>query len=185
MTIKNTIADRDLEALRAALAGQVFVAGQAGYDQARQAWNLAVDQRPLRGRRGRVGQPDEYAPRGPEPARVPVSTVPARDGGRQAPRALPRLRHRNRPFPNADPGTRDATAQPVIRIGDDDQHRSRAIGEVMEMTRTTVKITAAAVCATLVRMLFVGSNVGAPHQPVPHPLPVGVAGPAVAARVRS
>ena len=35
MTIKNTIADRDLEALRAALAGQVFVAGQAGYDQAR------------------------------------------------------------------------------------------------------------------------------------------------------
>lgn len=97
----------------------------------------------------------------------------------------PRLRHRNRPFPNADPGTRDATAQPVIRIGDDDQHRSRAIGEVMEMTRTTVKITAAAVCATLVRILFVGSNVGAPHQPVPHPLPAGVAGPAVAARVRS
>ena len=46
MTIKNTIADRDLEALRAALEGQVFVAGQAGYDQARQAWNLAVDQRP-------------------------------------------------------------------------------------------------------------------------------------------
>ena len=46
MNIKNTIADRDLEALRAALAGQVFVAGQAGYDQARQAWNLAVDQRP-------------------------------------------------------------------------------------------------------------------------------------------
>ncbi len=46
MTIKNTSADRDLEALRAALAGQVFVAGQAGYDQARQAWNLAVNQRP-------------------------------------------------------------------------------------------------------------------------------------------
>ena len=46
MTVKNTIADRDLEALRAALAGRVFVAGQAGYDQARQAWNLAVDQRP-------------------------------------------------------------------------------------------------------------------------------------------
>ena len=30
MTIKVTIADRDLEALRAAIAGQVFVAGQAG-----------------------------------------------------------------------------------------------------------------------------------------------------------
>jgi hypothetical protein len=53
------------------------------------------------------------------------------------------------------------------------------------MTRTTVKITAAAVCATLVSMVFAGSNVGAPHQPVPHPPPVGVAGPAVAARVRS
>ena len=46
MTIKNTIADRDLEALRAAIAGKVVVAGQAGYDQARQAWNLAVDERP-------------------------------------------------------------------------------------------------------------------------------------------
>jgi FAD/FMN-containing dehydrogenase len=37
---------RGLEALREALAGQVFVPGEAGYDQARQAWNLAVDQRP-------------------------------------------------------------------------------------------------------------------------------------------
>jgi hypothetical protein len=46
MNIKNTIADRDLEALRAAIAGQVFVPGQAGYDQARQAWNLTVDERP-------------------------------------------------------------------------------------------------------------------------------------------
>ena len=46
MNIKNSIADRDLEALRAAIAGRVFVPGQAGYDQARQAWNLAVDERP-------------------------------------------------------------------------------------------------------------------------------------------
>src|SRR5215510_10157870 len=46
MNIKNTIADRDLEALQTAIAGQVSVPGQAGYDQARQAWNLAVDQRP-------------------------------------------------------------------------------------------------------------------------------------------
>ena len=46
MNTKNTIAGRDLEALRAAVAGQVFVPGQAGYDQARQAWNLAVDERP-------------------------------------------------------------------------------------------------------------------------------------------
>jgi hypothetical protein len=40
------MAGRDLEALRAAIAGQVFVPGQAGYDQARQGWNLAVDTRP-------------------------------------------------------------------------------------------------------------------------------------------
>jgi hypothetical protein len=46
MNIKDTNAGRDLEALRAAIAGQVFVPGQAGYDQARQAWNLAVDERP-------------------------------------------------------------------------------------------------------------------------------------------
>jgi FAD/FMN-containing dehydrogenase len=46
MNITDTMADRDLEALRAALAGQVFVPGQAGYDQARQGWNLAVDTRP-------------------------------------------------------------------------------------------------------------------------------------------
>jgi FAD/FMN-containing dehydrogenase len=40
------MAGRDLQALRAAVAGQVFVPGQAGYDQARQGWNLAVDTRP-------------------------------------------------------------------------------------------------------------------------------------------
>src|SRR6516225_7031697 len=42
----DTTAGRGLEALRAAIAGQVFVPGEAGYDRARQAWNLAVDQRP-------------------------------------------------------------------------------------------------------------------------------------------
>jgi FAD/FMN-containing dehydrogenase len=46
MNIKNTVADRDVEALRAAIAGRVFVPSQVGYDQARQAWNLAVDQHP-------------------------------------------------------------------------------------------------------------------------------------------
>jgi FAD/FMN-containing dehydrogenase len=46
MNITDTSADRDLEALRAATAGQVFVPGEAGYHQARQAWNLAVDTRP-------------------------------------------------------------------------------------------------------------------------------------------
>ena len=46
MNITDIMAGRDLDALRAAVAGEVFVPGQAGYDQARQAWNLAVDQRP-------------------------------------------------------------------------------------------------------------------------------------------
>jgi FAD binding domain len=46
MNATDITAGRDLEALRAAIAGQVFVPGEAGYDQARQAWNLAVDQRP-------------------------------------------------------------------------------------------------------------------------------------------
>src|SRR5215471_4452594 len=46
MNITDTIAGRDLDAVRAAIAGQVFVPGEAGYDQACQAWNLAVDQRP-------------------------------------------------------------------------------------------------------------------------------------------
>ena len=46
MKTTDITAGRGLEALRAAIAGQVFVPGEAGYDQARQAWNLAVDQRP-------------------------------------------------------------------------------------------------------------------------------------------
>jgi len=46
MNIADTMAGRDLEALRTAIAGQVFVPGEAGYDQARQAWNLAVNTRP-------------------------------------------------------------------------------------------------------------------------------------------
>jgi len=33
-------------ALRADVAGQVFVPADAGYDQARRAWTLTVDQRP-------------------------------------------------------------------------------------------------------------------------------------------
>jgi hypothetical protein len=46
MNITDTMAGRGLDALRAAIAGQVFVPGEAGYDQARRAWNLAADQRP-------------------------------------------------------------------------------------------------------------------------------------------
>src|SRR5215471_21205763 len=46
MNTTDITAGRGLEVLQAAIAGQVFVPGEAGYDQARQAWNLAVDQRP-------------------------------------------------------------------------------------------------------------------------------------------
>jgi len=46
MSTADTIAGRDLAALRAAVAGPVSVPGDAGYDQARQAWNLVADQRP-------------------------------------------------------------------------------------------------------------------------------------------
>jgi hypothetical protein len=46
MNITDTMAGRDLEALRTAIAGQVFVPGEAGYNQARQGWNLAVDTKP-------------------------------------------------------------------------------------------------------------------------------------------
>jgi hypothetical protein len=46
MNVTDTMAGRDLEALRTAIAGQVFVPGEAGYNQARQGWNLAVDTKP-------------------------------------------------------------------------------------------------------------------------------------------
>ena len=46
MNTTDITAGRGLEALRAAVGGEVFVPGEAGYNQARQAWNLAVDQRP-------------------------------------------------------------------------------------------------------------------------------------------
>jgi FAD/FMN-containing dehydrogenase len=46
MNSKNSSAERDLDALRAAIEGQVSVPGQSGYDEARQAWNLAVDEHP-------------------------------------------------------------------------------------------------------------------------------------------
>ena len=46
MTTANVIAARDLETLRTAIAGEVFVPPDHGYDEARQAWNLATDQRP-------------------------------------------------------------------------------------------------------------------------------------------
>jgi hypothetical protein len=37
MSTSNAVARRSARALRAALAGEVFVAGEAGYDQARRA----------------------------------------------------------------------------------------------------------------------------------------------------
>jgi FAD binding domain len=46
MTIPDIIAGHDLKTLRAAVTGEVFIMGEAGYDPARQAWNLAADERP-------------------------------------------------------------------------------------------------------------------------------------------
>jgi len=46
MNTPSTAVLRITQTLKAAIAGQVLVPGQAGYDQARQAWNLAVDERP-------------------------------------------------------------------------------------------------------------------------------------------
>ena len=46
MNTPNTTVPRTTGTLRAAITGQVFAPGEAGYDQARQAWNLAVDERP-------------------------------------------------------------------------------------------------------------------------------------------
>src|SRR5262249_56064401 len=46
MTTSDTVAARNLETLRAAVTGEVFTPGDVGYDQARQAWNLAADERP-------------------------------------------------------------------------------------------------------------------------------------------
>ena len=42
----NPVFDRATETLRATIAGDVYVPGDHGYDQARQAWNLYTDQRP-------------------------------------------------------------------------------------------------------------------------------------------
>ncbi len=46
MNIPNATARRTTQALQAAIAGDVLVPGDHGYDEARQAWNLATDQRP-------------------------------------------------------------------------------------------------------------------------------------------
>ena len=45
MNTASTAAPRTTQTLRATIAGQVFVRGEAGYDQTRRAWNLAVDER--------------------------------------------------------------------------------------------------------------------------------------------
>ena len=49
MSTPSTAAPRTIETLKAAIAGRVFVPGEAGgYDQGRQAWNLAVDHAVIR-----------------------------------------------------------------------------------------------------------------------------------------
>jgi hypothetical protein len=46
MSNARSVAPEATDALRADITGQVFVPGGPGYDQARQAWTLTVDQRP-------------------------------------------------------------------------------------------------------------------------------------------
>jgi hypothetical protein len=46
MNTQVAITHRTTETLQAAIADHVSVPGEVGYDQARQAWNLASDQRP-------------------------------------------------------------------------------------------------------------------------------------------
>jgi FAD/FMN-containing dehydrogenase len=46
MNASTPAARHGAERLETTMSGEVFVPGQAGYDQARQAWNLAADQRP-------------------------------------------------------------------------------------------------------------------------------------------
>ena len=46
MNIPNAAAHRATGPLHAVIAGDVLVPGDHGYDEARRAWNLAVDQRP-------------------------------------------------------------------------------------------------------------------------------------------
>src|SRR3984957_4338959 len=47
MTTPNSLSPDAIYALRSSIAGDVFVPGEPGYDHARQAWNLFVDQRPV------------------------------------------------------------------------------------------------------------------------------------------
>jgi FAD/FMN-containing dehydrogenase len=46
MTTPNSLSCHVTQALRASIAGDVFVPGEHGYDHARQAWNLFADQQP-------------------------------------------------------------------------------------------------------------------------------------------
>ena len=53
---ETTTADVDLSALRGAFSGDLHAPGDAGWDEARLAWNLAVDQHPAA-----VAIPDDAA----------------------------------------------------------------------------------------------------------------------------
>src|SRR5215467_11491642 len=46
MNTPTAITHRATETLQATINGEVFVPGDLGYNQARQAWNLTADQRP-------------------------------------------------------------------------------------------------------------------------------------------
>ena len=42
----STLSDEEVEGLRAALTGQLLLAGDDGYEEARQIWNAMIDRRP-------------------------------------------------------------------------------------------------------------------------------------------
>ena len=69
--------DADVEALRARVDGEVYGPGDDGWDRARQAWNLAADQRPAA----------VVVPASPTPTWSPSSTTRARPGCASRPRA--------------------------------------------------------------------------------------------------
>ena len=105
----------DIEPLRARVAGSVSVPGDADWDEARQAWNLAVDQRPAavvqagerrrRRRRRRVRPRPRAAGRraGHRPQRGRARLARGHDPGQDAPHARRRDRRRSRGSPASRP----------------------------------------------------------------------------------
>ena len=90
MNIPNAIAHRATGPLHPAITADVLVPGDHGYDEARRAWNLAVDQRPaavvLAESSADVAQAVRFArERGMRMARRALATAPGRWSRSMAP----------------------------------------------------------------------------------------------------